>query len=356
MRSSDARYNSCMRRILWIFLLSWLWVTTVWSEAFQPALFPADAPTLKVSISAPWEELVRKRKSRPEYEALVSYTGADGELVHVPATVTTRGRSRLKTCRFPPLRLDFKKKDAAGTLFAGQKKLKLVTRCKRNNKYADYLKVEFLIYRAYNLLTDNSFRVRMLKIDYLESSGNTYRQSELGFFLEDRRSVAARLDLKNIKIKSLQADRLDSESISRLAVFQYLAGNTDWSMLAGPPDEDCCHNGILLGEKGSDGGWIPVPYDFDQSGMIDAEYAAPGVDLPIRTVRTRLYRGFCTSNAILDDRLAEFMAIEPELRELFESADLSYRASSRAVSYVSDFFKIINDPASVEKKMRAKCR
>ena len=356
MRSGDARYNSCMRRILWVFLLPCLWVTTVRSEAFQPALFPADAPTLKVSISAPWEELVRKRKNRPEYKAMVSYTGADGELVHVPATVTTRGRSRLKMCRFPPLRLDFKKKDAAGTLFAGQKKLKLVTRCKRNNKYADYLKVEFLIYQAYNLVTDNSFRVRMLEIDYVENSGDAYRLSEVGFFLEDKRSVAARLDLDNIKIKSLKTDRLDPESLSRYAVFQYLIGNTDWSVLAGPTDDDCCHNGILLGEEGSDEGWIPVPYDFDQSGMINTEYAAPGAGLPIRTVRTRLYRGFCTSNANLDDSIVEFTAIETELGELFESADLSYRAHSNAVSYLQDFFEIVNDPASVEKKIRAKCR
>jgi hypothetical protein len=134
-----------MYRTPWILLLPCLWVATAQPEAFQPPLFPVDAPALKVAVSAPWRDLLRERRNRPEYDATVRYTGTDGEPVSVPATVTTRGRSRLALCDFPPLRLDFKKKDAAGTLFAGQKKLKLVTRCKRKSAYAEYVKAEFLI-------------------------------------------------------------------------------------------------------------------------------------------------------------------------------------------------------------------
>jgi len=244
---------------VWIFLLSYLWVTTVWSEAFQPPLFPADAPTLKVTITAPWRDLVRKRRARPVYDATVRYTDVDGKLVTVSAKITTRGNSRLALCDFPPLRLDFKRKVAKETLFAGQEKLKLVTRCKRTRAYAGYLQAEFIIYRAYNLLTDNSFRVRMLEIDYLNDSGGVYRQSDVGFFLEDKRSVAARTGLDNIKIKNLRPDSLDARSLNRYSVFQYLVGNTDWAVQAGAGDDDCCHNGILLGEEGSDGDWIPCP-------------------------------------------------------------------------------------------------
>ena len=345
-----------MHQISPICLLVLVFAAVAQSEPFQPPLFPVEANTLKVTITAPWRDLVRKRRDRPEYNATVRYTDPAGENISVPATVTTRGNSRLKFCDFPPLRLDFKKKDTAGTLFAGQKKLKLVTQCKRSRAYEDYLKSEFTIYRAYNLLSDNSFRVRKVEINYLDESGSIYRSSKIEFFLEDKRSMAARTGFDTIKIKTLKPDRLDGQALSRYAVFQYLVGNTDWAVQAGAGDDDCCHNGVLLGEDGSDGGWIPVPYDFDQAGLIKASYAKPAVGLPIRSVRTRLYRGFCLSNPILDDTIQEFQAIETELIRLFESADLNDKAYRRATSYVEDFFTIVNDPVRIEKQMRAKCR
>jgi hypothetical protein len=345
-----------MRRTIWIFLLPCLWTEIVRSEPFQSPLFPVDATPLKVTVTAPWRDLVRKRRSRPEFDAIVRYTNAGGEIVSIPATVTTRGNSRLAFCQFPPIRLDFKKKDTKETLFAGQKKLKLVTQCKWSNTYQDYLKAEFKIYRAYNLLTDHSFRVRQLEIEYLDESGSVYRKSDIEFFLEDKRSVKARTGLDTVKTKSLQPDRLNGQAVSRYAMFQYFIGNTDWAVLLGAGDEDCCHNGILLGEKDSDGGWIPVPYDFDQAGLIDARYAKPARGLSIRSVRNRLYRGFCLSNPILDDTIKHFRVIEMELNDLFESAVLSRKASQRATSYVNEFFQIVSDPARVEKEMRAECR
>lgn len=345
-----------MRRAIWTCLLGCLCVPQIHADAFEPPLFPVDAPAMKVTITAPWRDLVSKRKRRPEFPATVSYTSGDGESVSVPATITTRGRSRLEHCDFPPLRLDFKKKAAADTVFAGQKKLKLVTQCKRSNKYADYLKAEFILYRVFNLLTDYSFRVRMLEIDYEYDSGSRYRDAQIGFFLEDKRSVTARTQLDEIKIKTLKPDRLNAADLGRYALFQYFIGNTDWAVLASRGDEDCCHNGILLGEANSESGWIPVPYDFDQAGIINVEYALPAVGLPIRSVRTRFYRGFCVSNDILDDTIAEFAAIKPQLLELFETAGLRGRTQSRAVGYIEDFFEIVNDPARVEKELRAKCR
>jgi len=345
-----------MRRAICIFLLPCIWATAGWSEPFQPPLFPVDATPLKLTVTAPWRDLVRKRRNRPEYDATIRYTDHAGEIISVPATVTTRGNSRLKFCDFPPLRLDFKKKKTAGTVFAGQKKLKLVTQCKRSSAYQDYLVSEFTIYRAYNLLTENSFRVRELEIEYLDDSGSVYRRSNVEFFLEDKRSLANRTQFETIKIKSLKPDRLNGEALSRYAMFQYLVGNTDWAVQAGAGDEDCCHNGVLLGEDGSDGDWIPVPYDFDQAGLINATYAKPASVFPIRTVRRRLYRGFCKSNPILDETIQEFVAIETDLNALFESADLSRKANLSATSYVEDFFKIVNDPARVEKEIRTKCR
>ena len=69
--------------------------------------------------------------------------------------------------------------------------------------------------------------------------------------------------------------------------FQFLIGNTDFSSTNQ-------HNEKLIYLKGNDA-IIPIPYNFDMSGLVDASYAVvsqvQGEVLDITSVRQRLYRG-----------------------------------------------------------------
>ncbi|NJK98032.1 MAG: hypothetical protein HC905_26785 [Bacteroidales bacterium] len=74
-------------------------------------------------------------------------------------------------CDFPPLRIHFKEKEVVGTEFEGLKKIKIVTHCQNNDSAFDqYVVQEYLIYKAYNLLTEHSFRVRLARIRYVDLS------------------------------------------------------------------------------------------------------------------------------------------------------------------------------------------
>ena len=175
-------------------------------------------------------------------------------------------------------------------MFAGQKRLKLVTHCQQSPGFQQHLLLEYAAYRLYNLVTPQSFRARLATIDYVEGDGRSHA-SRLGFFIEDKDDVARRNAMRSPPLgDAVAVDRLEPRAAARFALFEYMIGNLDWSMRRGPAGEGCCHNSRLLEGPAA---LLPVPYDFDFSGLVDAPYAVPPDDIPVASVRTRVYRGYC---------------------------------------------------------------
>jgi hypothetical protein len=135
-----------------------------------------------------------------------------------------------------------------------------------------------------------------------------------------------------------------------------MIGNTDWSVLKGPGTENCCHNGELIGPSGSDTGWVVLPYDFDQSGLINARYALPSDKLPIRSVRQRMYRGFCSSNAHLESTIALFIEKRSAIEQLFIDSPNGAKTHKAALDYLDRFFQIVNDPEKLRHELLDHCR
>ena len=100
--------------------------------------------------------------------------------------------------------------------------------------------------------------------------------------------------MKEAGVGSAKYDQLNKAQSALAALFQYMIGNTDFSMVASVEGEDCCHNGILL--TGDSPGYYYVPYDFDFAGIVDAPYAEPNPRFKLRGVTSRLYRGHCSFN------------------------------------------------------------
>jgi hypothetical protein len=157
----------------------------------------------------------------------------------------------------------------------------------------------------------------------------------------------------------VRANQLDGQATARYALFQYMISNPDWDMLFARPDaDDCCHNSKLLAaSQEARTAVIPVPYDFDSSGLADAPYAGVPESLPVRDVRQRYYRGYCRHNGELPAAIAHFqsrreainavIANEPRLSD-------SRRQSTRR--YIDDFFELIADPARVDSQLIRRCR
>jgi hypothetical protein len=133
-------------------------------------------------------------------------------------------------------------------------------------------------------------------------------------------------------------------------------GNTDWSVTSkNANDEVCCHNSDTLTPIGG-GPIVSVPFDFDQSGIIDTSYALPNERLRITSVRTRKYRGFCSGNEHLDEVIAKFNTARPAIEAIFASAQLDARTLKSTSDYIAEFYEVINDPEMLQREIVEECR
>lgn len=280
------------------------------APASEPAtpLF-ADDQLISLTITGP----INRLAGSDSRSTIVSGTLATGT-ESLPVRLSPRGITRLRkeTCQFPPLRVEFTGAPPAGSLFAGQRRLKLVTHCRPSEAHQQYLLLEYAAYRLYNQLTPLSFRARLAQIDYVEDGGKAVT-SRLGFFIEDLDDVAGRNGMRQAAVGArIPVPSLNPADAARFGVFQYLISNLDWAMQAGPPGDSCCHNSRLVSATGAPP-LTTVPYDFDYSGFVDAPYAVPPEGVRVSNIKTRHYRGFCRHNAEALKAAADIRAQGPAL-------------------------------------------
>lgn len=324
------------------------------SDLTKGALFTSDEP-LTVEIAAPWRQLIRTEKEQA-WPATMVVENPGGEPLRVALTVERRGISRQRVCDFPPIRLRFDKDSVEGTLFDGEGSLKLVTHCDDGVRWTQYYVREMLAYRIYNLVSDFSFRVRPLQVRYRDVDQNREPESHFAFVLEDIDELADRHDMKELEPESSQPARLDPVIASQVALFQFMIGNLDWSPTRGP-DGSCCHNVKLIGAGPESDKEYPIPYDFDVSGLVDAHYAQPPAGMPVRNVRTRLFRGYCRHNETLAAARARFLQLEDEILALMEGEPrLTERNRNFATRYLGSFFDILREDAAFEEQIVSACR
>jgi hypothetical protein len=301
-------------------------------------LFASDAP-IQVTIQGPMASLTSNRSATPR-PATMTVNG-----VAYPITLTPRGITRLSkdTCDFPPLRVDLTQPAPAGSLFEHQKHLKLTVFCKKSADFQQKVLLEYSAYRLYNLMTPESFRARLANVDYLDESGRPYI-SRVGFFVEDFSDVAKRNGMSQAHMGAIvPLSQIDATAGARVAIFEYMISNFDWSLRAGPQGTECCHNTRLM--SAAPGGVLtPVPYDFDYSGLVDAPYAVPPEDIPVSNVRQRNYRGYCAHMAQAQAVAATLSPRRAEFTGLFATIPgLNPREQAKAAAYIDGFF---NDVAS----------
>jgi hypothetical protein len=347
--------NLCRLSLLNLAFAATLLVSYANASSADDPLFANDS-VLNVTLDAPLRAMAKDRSDEPEYRTgTFGFVDADGVARDVDIKVRPRGKSRRDrtVCAFPPLRLNFKAKQVKGTQFENQNILKLVTHCKSSEKFQNYVLKEYLTYRMFNLLTDNSFRVRLLKITYTDSEKSAKPYERYGFVIEHKKRLAARLGTEAVEPVSIQASELVPHQASVGELFQFLISNTDYSFIAAPPGDTCCHNAILL--EGPQENYLPVPYDFDRTGLVSPPNALPDENLGQRSVRERLYRGFCRAPEYLSEAIAQTVELRSQFEALFnEQVDLSKRERDKALKYLAGYYRTIEDPSRRDRAL--KCR
>lgn len=349
-------------RVLVLPLLVGLLTTAGAQEA---PLFADDAPldlTLTFDVDTVTDD---RSESPPWYPATLTHTDPDGAETTLDIGVRTRGYYRLNylDCDIPPLRLNVREQEADGTVFAGQDKLKLVTHCEnRRDAYQQYVFQEYLLYRAYALLTDISFRTRLVRITYRDAAGERDDVTRYGFLIEDDDWMAARLGGQIVERTRVHPDATDREQVALMSVFHYMVGNTDWTVSTLHNVRLVYREGVAdsLAQAGVFGGGpsalVAVPYDFDWSGLIDTPYATPDPQLGIQSVRERKYLGFCRTVDEFQSVLDRFRAREADLYALFrDSPYLEPDVAERSVEYLAEFFEQVATERGVERAFLRDC-
>ncbi|MGE5198966.1 MAG: hypothetical protein ACM3H9_04950 [Rhodospirillaceae bacterium] len=323
------------------------------AEAEALPLFASFDP-VEIVLTADWKAVQRDRdvESKKLYPGTLAIVAGGVAGTPIPIELRTRGhvRRNVRLCGFAPLRLELPKDRVKGTVFEGQGNLKLGVHCQNADLYEQYVLKEYLANRVLNLLTPMSLRVRLARVTYTDTDAGKKPYTRLGIFYEDADDLAKRVDARELPVPRQMFQYLDQPSLLFMSLFQYMIGNVDYSILA-------LHNVIMLDSV--KGARMPVPYDFDYSGLVDAHYAIPAKALPISSVRERLYRGPCKSEAEVEEALKPFREKQAEILALpatLTALGLEDGPRKNAEKYLNEFFDLISKPDKVKKTFVTDCK
>jgi len=313
-------------------------------------LFGPDTP-LEFTLTVDFKQAFKSRDTLKVKltKGTLTVKDSSGNLVTVPVEISPRGHYRLRgdVCNFPPIRVIFPKQGLKGTPFAGQNALKLGTHCQtRDKEFAEYPVREHAAYEILNMLTEASFKSRLANVTYVPVGEEKDSTTKLGLLIESESDMAKRNGARVQTIRGGTFADMDPLQMQIMSVFAYFLGNTDWSLYS-------LHNVRMM--LTPDGRYVPVPYDFDWSGVVYARYAKPDPRLGVKTVQDRLYRGPCFSAADLAPVLAKFSEQRAAINQLYARLPLEDSYRRRAADYYKEFFDVIADPRQVRRELIDTC-
>ncbi len=312
-------------------------------------LFSGDKPvTLKIAFSI--RDVKKQTVDTIFTNTMMSFQTADGNWDSIKIDLRARGNFRRKNCFFPPLRIRMKKKDTDGTLFAGNKSLKLVVPCQNAKTSSDLIIKEYLAYQLYEPVTPYHFNTRLVNLTLIDQSAKQPKAYTMkAFFIEDDDLVAKRFKGKIYEDPNFHPVRLRDTAAVINDFFHYMIANTDWSAMAQ-------HNMKIMQVNNAE--YIPLPYDFDMSGLVSAPYAQVSEQLPISSVRERLYRGFCRPEPIFQYVRQLYLDKEGEIMSQITSlqSELNPKETPGIQKYLGEFFTILKNDKSFKDNIYSKCR
>lgn len=313
----------------------------------------ASSETLPVRLRYSNKDLRKETNDSTYLDDSIAWENEDGTWDSIAIRIRARGNFRRKNCYFPPVKIKIKKSVAEGTLFEGTKELKLVLPCLLQSSGDDKVLCELMAYRIYEQISPYHLKTRRLAVELQEEKGKKVKVHQVeGFVIEDIPKVAKRFNgnVNKRKVHPLQQDNL---TCIQNDFFQYMIGNTDYSVAYQ-------HNEKLLFINGST---LPVPYDFDMSGLVDAPYAVVSQigdqKLAIDDVKQRLYRGFKRDPAMYEQVRQQYLSSKADIMKQVEDLESSFKSANeykRARTYILGFFDILANEQNFRKEILNQAR
>jgi hypothetical protein len=297
---------------------------------------------------------IKKNTNDSTYiKTVMSYQDGDGSWNAMDVELRARGNFRLKNCYFPPVKLKIKKSVGKGTLFEGEKRLKVVLPCLVQKDNDDNVIKEYLAYKMFEFVSPYYFKTRLVNIEFEEIRGKKIKSHQIkGFLIEDDKNVAKRFD-GNVYDRNVHPLQQDDLASIRNAMFQFMIGNTDFSQVYQ-------HNVKLIFIKPE---IIPVPYDFDMAGFINCSYAVVSQigekGLGMESVTQRMYRGFKRDVKLFEQVRQEFISNKANIMAALDECEILFdnpREFEVAKDYISNFFDILVNNKKFENQILNQAR
>lgn len=314
---------------------------TVKAQQVDSLKFFAEEPAIEMQLSTDIRALQNEKGQDVFQPATVKMKFPDGTEIEEPIQVGPRGKFRRGYCRIPPIMMQFRNVSAPRLSSLG--KLKLVIPCGSATADEELLFKEYLVYKIYNQITDLSMRVRLVKTTFNDSKGKFKSFTQYSFMMEDDGDMARRNNCKKRTHGQILTESTDRQTMTMVAIFEYMIGNTDWSV----PNN---HNIELVFSR-ENPAQLPfaVPYDFDYCGLVDASYAVPADVIGTEKVTERVYRGFPRNMEEIQATLDLFRAKKENILNVIRNFSmLSERVRNGMVKYLEEFFRMIENKNDVK--------
>lgn len=311
------------------------------SAADYEDLFSAEEPlelTLKFDVDAFRESRYLDVYHDSEMTMVVN---DDDQRSH-PVQIKARKSIRREFCALPPMWVKMQQ-DAFP--------VSLVLPCKDADRYEPYVLREYLAYKLYNIITPLSYRVRLVKLSIIDTGKGNEVTGGWAFLQEPDELMARRLNSMMIEDDKLSMRTVNPEVMNSLSMFQYMIGNTDYSVTGR-------HNlKIMTSKEYGPTGFIPIPYEFDYSGLVNADYAIPSQALGTKSVRERYYLGLCHTEEVYKATMQELAKYELEIKAYIKDFEyLDNEEKDDMMDYLDTYFKASGESGFIDQNIALTCR
>ena len=308
------------------------------------ALFESE-DLLDVALEFDLRTFLKKHPKAGYQNAKLTIYVSDNDTIDRKVKIKPRGEYRQTVCSFPPVMINFKKLFPAYSDTGSINKLKLVTHCQSGKTSDENVLREYLVYKLFNVLTDTSFRVRLLRVNYIDAAREGKTITQYGFFIEPVEIMALRTKSSVVKATNLTQKHIVPSNMNRVAIFFYMIAQWDWSVpglhnvaVIVPPDYATSALGIA------------IPYDFDLTGIVNPPYGFPDEKMGIKSNRDRLFSGICRSREEFARALSEFRDLKEKFYSVVnEFTYLDLKAKKDITGFLDQFFNQLDNQKDLEK-------
>jgi hypothetical protein len=297
------------------------------------AMFSGDEP-LEATMNFDLLSYIRKNLNGASLDGFLTFHLSETDSIRKKIKLKARGSSRYDNCGFPPMEINFKEPVAAYPDSLRVNKIKLVTHCQTGNINNVYVLKEYLVYKLFNLISDSSYRVRLVRMKYTDSNNKRKPLTQYGFFIEPDAVLAKRLSSAVNKTRNLTQRNILPDVMDKITIFNYMIANWDWNI----PN---LQNVILLKypNSGNSSLQVAVPYDFDLSGFVNVDYAILPPEYGLTSKRDRIFLGICRTEKEYQKVLVYYLTKKDEFyKTINDFPYLSIKEKKDLTGFLNQFY------------------